>query len=359
MKSPLFIFLGIFLVAQGLFGQIQSAPVPMEDAYWEMEHNAKHSFETIDGKETMVLHGKAIVKGQNFSNGTIEVDVYATQLRGFAGIIFRKQDGTMEEAYMRMHKSAQVDAVQYAPTYNGELTWQLYREYQAQLRFKNTGWNRLRLEIANEELDVFVNDEKVLHIDRMETDHRVGELGLFALFNSRFSNFRYTPKEVQSSIGKKTTPAANPNIITEWQLTAAKPFSAQALNFKESENAETIKVQTEVSGLLPISKHLKRASSGQFERNQEFYTVASTTIVTDQDQTQKFSFDYSDKIMVYLNGKLLYHGNNAFRSKGPQYQGHIDINANKLFLDLKKGENSLHCIVIDKANGWGIIGKLE
>ena len=359
MKSPLFIFLGIFLFSQGVFGQNQSIPVPMDEAYWEMEHNAKHSFETIDGRKTMALHGKAVVKGQTFSNGTIEVDVYATQSRGFAGIIFRKQDGRMEEAYMRMHKSTQVDAIQYAPTYNGELTWQLYREYQAKVRFKNTGWNKFRLEIANEQLDVYVNDEKVLHIDRMETDHRVGEIGLFALFDCQFSNFRYTPKKVQPSTKEKLAPAIDPNIITEWQLTAATPLPTQALNFKEFANAETIKAQTEASGLLPISKHLKRASSGQFERNQEFYTVASTTIITDQDETQAFSFDYSDKIMVYLNGKLLYHGNNAFRAKGPEHKGHIGINTNKLFLDLKKGKNTLHCVVIDKANGWGLIGKLE
>ena len=56
------------------------------------------------------------------------------------------------------------------------------------------------------------------------------------------------------------------------------------------------------------------------------------------DQGQ-FFFDYSDKIFVYLNGKLVFSGNNAFRSKGVQYQGHVDINANSfrhLLLDLPR-----------------------
>ena len=72
-----------------------------------------------------------------------------------------------------------------------------------------------------------------------------------------------------------------------------------------------------------------------------------------------FSFDYSDKIIVYLNGKIIFKANNAFRSKGVQFQGHININANKLYLNLEKGRNTLHCVVIDKANGWGLIGKLK
>lgn len=39
--------------------------------------------------------------------------------------------------------------------------------------------------------------------------------------------------------------------------------------------------------------------------------------------------------------------------------GHLNLKANTLLLNLKKGENTIHCIVIDKANGWGLMGKLE
>ena len=35
------------------------------------------------------------------------------------------------------------------------------------------------------------------------------------------------------------------------------------------------------------------------------------------------------------------------------------MNANKLYLNLKKGKKTLHCVIIDKANGWGLIGKLK
>jgi hypothetical protein len=39
--------------------------------------------------------------------------------------------------------------------------------------------------------------------------------------------------------------------------------------------------------------------------------------------------------------------------------GHININTNKLYLPLEKGANKIHCVVMDKANGWGLIAKLE
>ena len=37
-------------------------------------------------------------------------------------------------------------------------------------------------------------------------------------------------------------------------------------------------------------------------------------------------FDYSDKIIVYLNGKAIFKGNNAFGVKGMQHMGQMDIN---------------------------------
>ena len=53
-----------------------------------------------------------------------------------------------------------------------------------------------------------------------------------------------------------------------------------------------------------------------------------------------------DQIYVYdLNGRLV--------------KAHMDINSNSLYLPLKMGVNKIHCVVIDKANGWGLIAKLE
>lgn len=347
-------FLGIHLSA----AQDTTTKIGMLPSNWNVSEEA--TFERFDERETLVLNsGRAIVKNQTFANGTIEVDVYANSVRSFAGITFRKQNDNMEEVYMRLHKSGQADAVQYTPIFNNESNWQLYREYQAQVSFKNTGWNTLKIEVNNHIAEVYVNGEKVLLIDNLTTDNRSGEIGLFALFSNRFSNFRFTRKDAQNDPEPPVKDLIDPNIITQWEISEAKPYEARELNFDDFSNEKYTTVKTEESGLLPISKYRRKTSSGNFEENQEDYVIASTTINADNNETRLFSFDYSDKIIVYLNGEAIFKGNNAFRLKGIQYMGHIDINTNKLYLPLKKGENKIHCVVIDKANGWGLIAKLE
>lgn len=196
-------------------------------------------------------------------------------------------------------------------------------------------------------------------MDNLKTNHDKGELGLFALFNNRFSNFKLTPRYLIRQTIPNTQKHIAPNIISQWNITKAFSFNKDSLNFDNILKENYTTVSTDKSGLLPFSKYIEKPSAGNFEKNTEVYAIASTIIESNNNQVKLFSFDYSDKIIVFLNGTPIFKGNNAFRSKGIQYQGHIDINANKLYLNLKNGENTLHCVVIDKANGWGIIGKLE
>ncbi|UII75156.1 DUF1080 domain-containing protein [Flagellimonas sp. HMM57] len=338
--------------------QNSTTKIDMVASNWDIPKEA--SFERFDNRESLILNGgRATVKNKTFTNGTIEVDVYANSIRSFAGITFRKQDDTMEEVYMRMHKSNQVDAVQYTPIFNNESNWQLYREYQAQVTFKNTGWNNLRIEVNNQSAEVFVNDKKVMTVDNLRTDQNSGEIGLFALFTNRFSNFRVTHKDAIAKTETGSTPPIDSSIVTKWEITKAKTYKKAELDFEKFSKEKYITVETESSGLLPISKYIKKTSSGNFEQNVEDYIVASTTVRAENDETKLLSFDYSDKIIVYLNGEILFEGNNAFRAKGIQYMGHMDIDTNTLYLPLKKGSNKIHCVVIDKANGWGLMAKLE
>lgn len=318
------------------------------------------TFERFDNRETLLLNsGRVTAKNQKFTNGTIEVDVYANSIRSFAGITFKKQNNNMEEVYMRLHKSNQVDAVQYTPIFNNESNWQLYKELQARVSFKNKSWNTLRIEVKNKSAEVFVNNEKVMSIDYLRTNHRTGEIGLFALFNNRFSNFKFTPKDTIENSETSDNSPIDLNIITQWKITNAKPYNQKELYFDDFLKEKYTTVNTEKSGLLPISKYIKKTFSGNFEQNIEDYTIAFTSVYTENSGTKLFSFDYSDKIIVYLNGEAIFKGNNAFRTKGVQYMGHIDINTNKLYLPLRKGVNNIHCVVVDKANGWGLIAKLE
>ncbi len=357
MKKLLYLLTAL-LSYQLSIAQDTTTKIDMVASSWDLPLEA--TFERFDHRETLLLKsGRAMVKNQKFTNGTIEVDVYANAIRSFAGITFRKQKENMEEVYMRLHKSNQVDAIQYTPIFNNESNWQLFREYQARVSFKNAGWNTLRVEVNNKSAEVFVNDEKVMSIDQLVTDNGAGEIGLFALFSNRFSNFRFTPKNATEYTETGDNNPIDPNIITQWEITNAKPYKGEEYQLDDFSKEEYTTVTTEKSGLLPISKYIKKTSSGNFEQNKEDYIIASTTVYSNSSETKLFSFDYSDKIIVYLNGKAIFRGNNAFRAKGIQHMGHMGIDVNKLYLPLEKGENKLQCVVIDKANGWGLIAKLE
>lgn len=357
MKQLFCLIIGLYSfqisVAQNVPTKIEMIP-----SNWNIPNDAL--FEKFDNRRTLVLkNGRATVKNQNFTSGSIEVDVYAKSIRSFAGISFREQDDNLEEVYIRLHKSNQVDAVQYTPMFNNESNWQLYREYQANTSFKNKGWNSLRIDVHNPSAEVFVNNIKVMTVDKLRTAQEEGVIGLWALFGNRFSNFRVTHSTVSEKQITTKTPVSDTNIIGRWGITKAYPYAEGKVRFENFSKEKYTMVSTEESGLLPISKYVKKTTSGSFEQNKEDYVIATTTIHSEKQKTQLFSFDYSDKVFVFLNGKLLFSGSNAFRQKGVQYMGHMDINTNKLYLPLKKGENKIHCVIIEKANGWGLIAKLE
>ena len=211
----------------------------------------------------------------------------------------------------------------------------------------------------NQSAEVFVNNVKVLTVDKLRTNQDEGEIGLWALFGNRFSNFRVTLSDISKKSDLVKTPVSDMNIISTWNITKAFPYKEGELNFEDFSKEKYSTVSTEESGLLPISKYVRKTSSGNFEQNKEDYIVATTKIYSKKKETRLFAFDYSDRIIVYLNSKPIFKGNNAFRQKGIQYMGHTDINTNKLYLPLEKGQNEIHCVVIDKANGWGLLAKIE
>ncbi len=357
MSKTFFYFL-VFLSFTKIVAQTKD--VPFDTSMWSFTDGSNYKFQDFEGRKTLFLDGRAEVNLKKFKNGTVQVDIYANKKRSFAGISFRKQENTMEEVYLRMHKNNQPDAVQYTPIFNGESNWQLYREHQNTAAILESGWNTLKIKVLGTLAKVYLNNKEVLSIDQLKTDSNIGGIGLFALFGNRFSNFKvnHVQTEESSELGK--TKSANRNIITKWKLSQALPFEPNNFaNGLHTENLDFDTVEAEPHGLLPISKYVEKSSKGGFENNQEDFVVAKLEIISQKAQSKKFSFDYSDRCIVYLNGKEIFSGNNAFRSKGLQFQGHLAIDGNTLTLPLQKGKNILDIVVIEKANGWGLIGKFN
>jgi hypothetical protein len=71
------------------------------------------------------------------------------------------------------------------------------------------------------------------------------------------------------------------------------------------------------------------------------------------------NFGYSDKIVVYLNGKPLYAGNNALSFRQPEFRGVMDVETDAVFLPLREGDNQLVLAVTEYFGGWGFVCRLN
>lgn len=354
-----FYYLGILIgiLTQG-FAQTSIQKPPMEPEYWELPKGAY--FENFNERRTLVIpQGKAFIKDLKLKNGTISVDVFANEKRSFAGLIFRSNRKHQEEVYMRLHKSKQVDALQYAPIFNDESNWQLFRESQAMTQYVKKGWNKLSITLKNEQAVVFVNRKRMLYIPYLYTNNSIGEIGLWALFTNRFSNFQVDRSEPNITFPNKKKSSTEKGTIKSWKLSPSMKFDSNSIKKNTLDSFRYSSVTTENSGLLLISKYRSKNKAGSFEENNEDFVIAKHVINTSERESQYFHFDYSDKIIIFLNGEEIFRGNNAFRSKGIQFMGHLNMNSNILKLELSKGKNTIHCVVIEKANGWGLQGKLS
>ena len=84
---------------------------------------------------------------------------------------------------------------------------------------------------------------------------------------------------------------------------------------------------------------------------------AMLKMTADEAETRQLSLGYSDSAAVYLNGTLIYRGDNTYRSRDYRYLGTIGLFDN-VALPLIKGENELCIAVTEAFGGWGLIGKI-
>ena len=68
-------------------------------------------------------------------------------------------------------------------------------------------------------------------------------------------------------------------------------------------------------------------------------------------------FVFSDRVRVYLNGRMLYAGNDGFVTHDPDFLGIVGL-FDELALPLKRGPNELWFAVSETFGGWAITADL-
>ncbi len=339
--------------------QVQ-AQQPFDTSAWNISA-AEWRVESYRGRSALLLRdGAAWLRGSRFQNGTIEFDIAFSDVPGFPGIAFRAAThADYELFYLRENLSGQPHATQYTPVRHGLYAWQIYAgpPWEAAARWTFDRWMHVKLVVSGTRAGLYVDgDTAVQVIPRLRGPEGAGEVGvLVAPGAARFANVVVRPERAPPAAGappadRDSTPAT---IVRTWRVST--PF-AESLMTGVADLAAVPGPATwytlgiEERGIA----NLARLAGNGSGRNT---VVAAVTLTSDRARTVPVRFGFSDRVRVYLNGRMLYAGNDGFGTHDPDFLGIVGL-FDELALPLRRGPNELWFAVSETFGGWAIAADL-
>jgi hypothetical protein len=330
--------------------------IPFDDGRWEVRAR-EHRFEEHLGRPSLFIReGLATVRDLELTDGIIEFDIAFGPERGFMGGVWRLQEGgNGEEFYVRPHQSGKPDACQYTPILHGLTSWQLYHGegYGASIDLPAGRWNTVRIVVAGDRAEIYVGDPETpaVVVGRLKRPPGPGKVGV----NAHFAPAHYSRFRVQRGTfplrGTPAKPSPAPvGSIRTWEVSA--PFAEEDLadrtEIDPARFADTgwRPLETEETGLANL------ASLGGPEEGADT-VIARARLVSDRARRVLLRFGYSDRVRVFLDGALLYAGDNGYRTRDFRYLGTIGY-FDTVPLSLREGTNELWLAVSESFGGWGV-----
>jgi DNA-binding beta-propeller fold protein YncE len=345
----------ILVLSLGVFAQDET--IDFESDQWILRGS-----KVVTHLDQKSLQGSAFLKGVEFQNGVIEVDMAFEGSRSFGGIVFRmKKSGDYEQFYIRPHKSRFPDALQYTPVTKGLSSWQLYsgEGFTAVAEIPYNQWIHVKLEVSGTQARVYLdNAEKpALVVHDLKHGLRKGSIGLIGPNTGliHFANFRFRE---DNDLAFDAPPEVEPpsGLIKEWEI--SQSFKIAQINRELSPDKQDIpeiewkKIESDPMGLVDIARYITKVGQSPD------CILARTTIQSKKSELKKLTFGYSDEVSIFLNGEILFRGNSEFRKRDPLFQGIVGLN-DSVFLPLKEGTNELLLVVTETFGGWGFMCQLS
>ncbi len=336
--------------------------IPLDTAHWDIQARS-YVLENYKGKNAIYLQGgMATLKNTTFLNGTIEFDVYLTERQSFPGIRFRNfSPGNAESFYLRPHLSGKPDANQVAPVINGLTAWQLYfgPSYSFPYEYKYDDWTHIKLVVHDRQAQVYLDyaDEPNLSWN-LGHSPREGEIAIGGSFAPmHYANFKMDKTAHKMVNFKPVERKPIPGLVPQWEV--SDMFEEKLLDdptklssvIKSRTWGKTIQVEEGTAANIARQVLLRDGSPGNT-------VFAKITIHSDKDQLKLFEFGYSDRAVAILNGQAIYKGTNKWRSRDYRYLGTVGL-FDAIYLDLKKGDNTLLLAVSEDFGGWLVTGRFE
>jgi hypothetical protein len=337
--------------------------VPLESPRWDrggahatpMEYRGRPCL-LLETSESAAIPTLA---GIELEDGVVELDLATGPGRGFHGVVWRLLDGeSYESFFVRPHQRGNPDAVQYTPVWNDISCWQLYHGpgFWAPIEFPLDDWFTIRVVFQGSRAEVFVGEGPapalvVRELKRPPAPGRVGILvGGPAIHVARFAY------GTEASLGPAppSPPPPPAGVITDWQV--SDPFSEALLG-----NAPVLPdalvaerswrpLAAEPSGLVDLAR-------AHGVRDGRDTVLACATLHAGRAGVRRLELGFSDRAVVYLNGRALYRGDDTYRSRDYRFLGSIGW-YDTLYVPLEEGDNDLVVAVSEDFGGWGVQARL-
>jgi hypothetical protein len=297
-----------------------------------------------------------------FVDGTIEFDLAPMERGNFVALVFRRENlQKHENIYLRVHRSGEFDAVQYAPRI-GSSTWQLYPEFNAKAELPKGQWTHVRVEVRGSQMEIYWNNAAtpLLTVARLRSQSAKGSVGFWARVNNEsvtwaaaISNVTVRPLEPAGATATVPAVPVAPatGILTNWEVAEAVTLAPGTI-LRVPALRRWRAVEVEESGLVNLTRAL-----GTFKEPTAAF--ARTKLKATSARTVALDLGYSDEITVFLNGAPVYSGINAWESRYPGFLGHVKLGSETAYLRLRPGENELILATRDDQRfGWGFVARL-
>jgi hypothetical protein len=356
----------------------QSGSVPLSPEAWVATDSIR--FVSYLGRPSLYINrGVALVRDASMENGTLNLDVAASDTTNFLGVVFRAAaPGFSNVVFLRPGASGTEEAVQYGPAFNSVgVAWQVYHGdgANAVVDVPRNRWIHVRLELDGPVARLYVDTATAptLVVPRVVASGGAG-LGVWAGAFGRgahFSNIRYAA--APGSSGAAPVPAPPSRAPLGWEISSpieAADFTPAIL--PDLGRLTWQPVEAEPEGFILVNRY-REAPVGGVPRDSTGAVLvdsvmtgkiagsrivyARTTVTAARDETRRMQYAYSNGVVIYVNGRPL-----AFAMNPGGLRNNLGVMArvgDAVYLPLKRGKNQIVFAVIECTGGWAFSARLE
>lgn len=357
MKRAISIGIMSALLSAGAMAQDAAPSLEFGGYTWDVQAE-RAELVTFKGKLALALEkGGLWADDANFEDGVISFKVAYPEHRAFIGAAWHIQDRTnYEEMYFRSHLNNTPDTIQYTPVNNGRSAWQIYTDGNALAPAIQDydDWNDVKILIQGDRADIYFNsDVPVLHVPDLKNDRAGSGLSLRSSnvtdATTHFADLEIRPLQANEGIvGAPKPPKPVPDgLIQAWRVSSpiAEQTVAEQTKLPEILDITWQDLDVETNGIANLGR-LSAPGEGQNT------VLVKTTLTVDEAQVAEMRFGFSDRVRLYLNGELIYAGNDGFRTRTYRFLGLIGF-YDSVGLKLVAGENEIVAAVSESFGGWG------